>query len=78
MANTYAHAKAYRTKGGAVVTITRADGKARRHKVSGKRFTWLRELFSLAADRGSFCSGSFDCQLSKPLGPEFDWLREQR
>lgn len=73
---TYAHAKAYRTNGGAIVTITRADGTSRRHRVSNARFTWLRSLFGLAAANGSFVSSGFDCQLEKPLWPEIKWMRE--
>lgn len=75
---TYATAKAYRIKGGAIVTITRADGTTRRHKVTNRRFQWLRSLFGLAADRGWFGSSGFDCVLVKPIASEAAWLRNRR
>lgn len=74
----YASAKAYRVKGGAVVTITRADGTVRRHRVNARRFAWLRTLFSFACDRGSFSNSGFDCVLAKPLGPEIAYMRGAR
>lgn len=74
----YATAKAYRIKGGAIVTITRADGTTRRHKVNNYRFRWLRSMFGLAAERGWFSSAGFDCVLDKPLGEQYRWLKSQR
>lgn len=74
----YAAAKAYRVKGGAIVTITRSDGTARRHKVSSLRFRWLKAVFGLAASCGSFSSSGFDCKLAEPIQPQVEWLKSQR
>lgn len=73
----YATAKAYRIKGGAMVTITRADGTTRKHKVNNHRFRWLRSVFGLASCKGWFTSSGFDCELDKPIGEEYRWLRSQ-
>lgn len=74
----YATAKAYRVKGGAVVTITRTDGATRRHRVNNYRFRWLITVFSLAAERGWFTSSGFDCVLQEPLVDVLSWLKSQR
>lgn len=34
--------KGYRRKGGAVVTVTRDDGRARRYVIGLRRWNWLR------------------------------------
>lgn len=73
----YAHCKAYRIKGGAVVTITRPNGATRRHKVSLARFNWLRQVFGLAASRGWFTSNGFDCRLSEPIGEQVKWINRR-
>lgn len=74
----YATAKAYRVKGGAIVTIIRREGAPRKYRVNARRFRWLRAVFSLASERGWFTSSGFDCALSGPIGEQVLWLKANR
>jgi hypothetical protein len=74
----YARAKATRIRGGAVVVITRPDGKQRRHVVNAARYLWLARLFNLAASGGCFTSGGFNCTLAVPLGECAQWMKRNR
>jgi hypothetical protein len=71
----YATAKAYRVKGGAVVTIIRREGAPRKYRVNARRFRWLRAVFSLASERGWFTNSGFDCALSEPIVEQVEWLK---
>jgi hypothetical protein len=62
--------RAYRISGGAIVSVTRADGRLHRHRVGLRRYNRLIDTLvsHLGVCGGDFTRRGFECQLREVRG----------